>query len=56
MVTEDVVAEGRAAWSRIRESGRRSWDDWMAVDVDELLGSRRVCGRKVNGAVERAVA
>jgi hypothetical protein len=30
-MNEDIVAEGRAAWSRIRESGRRSWDDWMAV-------------------------
>jgi hypothetical protein len=30
-MTEDIVAEGRNAWQRLREAGRRSWDDWMAV-------------------------
>jgi hypothetical protein len=30
-MTDESVSEGRAAWARIREAGRRSWGDWMAV-------------------------
>jgi hypothetical protein len=31
VISEDQVAAGREAWARIREHGRRSWDDWLAV-------------------------
>jgi hypothetical protein len=27
----DAIAEGRAAWTRIRESGKTTFSDWMAI-------------------------
>jgi hypothetical protein len=27
----DMIAAGRAAWERLRQEGRRSWDDWVLV-------------------------
>jgi hypothetical protein len=30
-VAADAVAEGRDAWARIREQGRKSFDDWLTV-------------------------
>jgi hypothetical protein len=29
--TADPIEAGRAAWQRLRQEGRRSWDDWMLV-------------------------
>jgi hypothetical protein len=31
MTEADTIAQGVAAWSRIRASGRRSWSDWVLV-------------------------
>ena len=31
MTSDDPIAAGREAWQRIRESGRRNFDDWCVV-------------------------
>jgi hypothetical protein len=34
----DDVAAGRAAWERLQERARKSWDDWKAVGVALQIG------------------
>jgi len=31
MTAVDPIAEGRAAWQRLKSRERKSWDDWIAV-------------------------
>jgi hypothetical protein len=37
--TDDTVAEARAAWARIKENARTSWNDWV------LIGKALISGR-----------
>ena len=56
-----VVAEARLAWARIRENGRRDWDDWiliaqaLAAGRSEALKAART-NRAVGTAYNRAMA
>ena len=34
----DPIEAGREAWARIRENGRKSWQDWLTVAVAVQLG------------------
>lgn len=37
-MTADVIADGRAAWSRLQRRERQSWQDWLAVGNALTLG------------------
>jgi hypothetical protein len=33
-----TIEAGRAAWQRIRDHGRKSWDDWLTVGRALIIG------------------
>jgi hypothetical protein len=41
----DPIAEGRSAWQRIREHGRRSWDDWVCIARALAIGRSEAMAR-----------
>jgi hypothetical protein len=41
-MTEAAVNEGRAAWSRIKDREKATWDDWIAVGRALMIG-RAAC-------------
>jgi hypothetical protein len=59
-MTEDVIGEAREAWSRIKGSARKNWDDWLAVgralvvgrtEALKSAGTNRPVGTRYNRAM-----
>lgn len=42
MSDQTVIAEGRAAWARIKDRDKASFDDWIAIGR-ALIAARRAC-------------
>jgi hypothetical protein len=56
----DDIERGRAAWLRLRDAGRRSWEEWKLVaralaigrcEAMQAAGSNRPLGSKYNAAM-----